>query len=315
MSLREPFVSIFIPSYNDQTDLSACLDSLRLIQYPKQKLELVVWDNGSEDETLSMIEQRFHEMGGEGWASLRLIQNGKNDGCYVPYNLALPLFSPRTEYILGLDADIELDPDALVHLVDAIGGERVVVVGARSVVYSNPMQTAHGAGFVSRWTAKYSEQDARELLDCDYVIGCCWLFDKRIFQDMGGFSPDFYVNHWEVDYCLRAKARGWRIMYEPRAVAKHKVQYPTACSTERLYYMFRNKLLMIQDNRYFASRALTMTLCFVLSLGRILGIAILEGNMVNAIRACRGLYDGLRGVKGILPEDVKAGTCEIGLPV
>jgi GT2 family glycosyltransferase len=315
MSPCKPFVSIFIPSYNDQTDLSACLGSLRRVKYPKQKLELVVWDNGSTDETVPMVEQRFREMAGEGWASLRLIQNRKNDGCYVPYNLAMPLLSPQAHYILGLDADIELDPDALPRLVDAMGGERVVVAGARSVVFRDPLQTAHGAGFVSRWTAKYSERDASEQVECDYVIGCCWLFDKRVFEDMGGFSPDFFINHWEVDYCLRAKVRGWRIMYEPRAVAKHKVQYPTACSTERLYYMFRNKLLMIQGNRYFPCRSLTTVLCFLLSVGRIVSIAIRERTLRNVVKACEGLCDGLRGVRGALPEDAKADSREVGLPV
>ena len=165
MLSREPFVSIFIPSYNDQIDLSACLESLRRMQYPKEKLELVIWDNGSTDETVPMVEQRFQEMAEEGWASLRLIQNRKNDGCYVPYNLAMPLLSPQAHYILGLDADIELDPDALPRLVDAMGGERVVVAGARSVVFRDPLQTAHGAGFVSRWTAKYSERDAGEQIE------------------------------------------------------------------------------------------------------------------------------------------------------
>lgn len=300
MSPREPFVSIFIPSYNDQIDLSACLDSLRLIHYPKQKLELLVWDNGSTDRTVPMVEQRFQEMAGEGWASLRLIQHGKNDGCYVPYNLALPLMSPRAEYILGLDADIELDPDALVHLVEAIGGGHVAVVGARSVVFQDQTQTAHGAGFVNRWTAQYHDRDARTRIACDYVIGCCWLFEKKTFEHLGGFSPDFFINHWEVDYCLRAKTIGWLVLYEPRAVAKHKVSYPPVCAPDRLYYMFRNKLLMIRQNRYFVHRSVAMGLCLFLSLGRIVCRAFMDRNMRNAVIACHGLYDGLRGVTGVL---------------
>lgn len=300
MRPREPFVSIFIPSYNDCTDLSACLDSLRRLRYPKDKLELVVWDNGSDDDTVLMVEQHFLEMDGEGWTTLRLIENKKNDGCYIPYNLVVPFLAPDSEYILGLDADVELEPDALSRLVWAACEKRVAVVGARSVVYSNPVQTAHGAGFVSRWTAKYSDRDVRTLVECDYVIGCCWLLDKRLFQQLGGFSPDFFINHWEVDYCLRAKTGGWRILYEPYAVAKHKVQYPATCSTERLYYMFRNKLLMVRTNRYFAFRPLVMALCALLSLGRIIGVAIQERNGRNFVTACHGVVDGLRGITGML---------------
>lgn len=298
MQLYQPLVSIFIPSYNDQADLSACLDSLRLIQYPKQKLELLVWDNGSTDKTVPMVEQRFQEMAGEDWASLRLIQHGKNDGCYVPYNLALQLMSPRTEYILGLDADIELEPDALLHLVEAIGGGRVAVVGARSVVFHNQTQTAHGAGFVNHWTAQYRDRDARDRIACDYVIGCCWLFEKKSFEELGGFSPDFFINHWEVDYCLRAKTRGWLVLYEPRAVAKHKISYPPVCAPDRLYYMFRNKLLLIQRSQYFVNGRVTTLLCAAGSLLRILIMGVRERHWRNAAKAMRGLYDGIRGVTG-----------------
>lgn len=295
-----PHISIFIPTYNDEKDLSACIESLRCVRYVKQRLELVIWDNGSADHTVPMVEQRFSEMAKEGWASLRLIENKKNDGCYIPYNLVVPFLAPETEYILGLDADVELELNALSYLVEATKGGRVAVVGARSVVYNNPIQTAHGAGFVNRLTATYSDRDARERIECDYVIGCCWLLDKRLFQELGGFSPDFFINHWEVDYCLRAKTRGWRILYEPNAVAKHKVQYPATCSTERMYYMFRNKLLMIRTNRYFAYRPVVMALCTLLSLGRIVGVAIQKRNARNFAAACRGVFDGLRGITGML---------------
>lgn len=79
--------------------------------------------------------------------------------------------------------------------------------------------------------------------------------------------------------------------------------------------MFRNKLLMIQDNRYFPCRALTTVLCFVLSVGRIVSIAIRERTLRNVVKAWEGLCDGLRGVRGALPEDATADNREVGLPV
>jgi len=99
----QPSISIFIPTYNDQTDLSACLESLRCLDYPKQKIEVVIWDNHSLDDTISMVEERFREMKGEGWLSLKLIKGEKNEGPYVPYSLAfLHSPSPQTEHV---DAD------------------------------------------------------------------------------------------------------------------------------------------------------------------------------------------------------------------
>jgi len=295
----QPCVSIFIPTYNDQTDLSACLESLRCLDYPKQKIEIVIWDNHSFDDTISMVEERFREMKGERWLSLKLIKGEKNEGPYVPYSLAfLHSPSPQTEHVLGLDADVELAPDALGHLMAAMQGERVAVVGARSVFYDQPEKTAHGAGFVNRWTAKYGEKDARELIECDYVIGCCWLFDQKVFREVGGLDSDFFINHWEVDYSLRVKMGGYRIQYEPRAIARHKIPYGGTWNAERIYYMFRNKLLMIKKNRYFVNRTLTTVLCFVLSFGRIISSSVWKMSMRDTFNACHGLYDGLMGVTG-----------------
>src|SRR5437667_3637 len=84
-----------------------------------------------------------------------------------------------------------------------------------------------------------------------YVIGCCWLLDRRAFREIGGFDPRFFINHWEVDYCLRLKRRGWRIRYEPRAVARHKIVPGGTRSPDRLYYLYRNKLLVIRTSGYF----------------------------------------------------------------
>jgi GT2 family glycosyltransferase len=191
-----PYLSIFIPTYNDQTDLSACLESIRRVKYPKEKIEIIIWDNGSEDDTVRMVRDRFHQMKNDGWLRLSLTEWNRNEGTYVPYNLAVPNLSPETEYILGLDADVELVPDLVAKLVIAAQEEQVAVVGARSVYFDDPELTSHGAGFVNRRTALYGESDTRDRIECDYVIGCCLLLNKKVFVELGGFDADYYISHW-----------------------------------------------------------------------------------------------------------------------
>jgi len=241
-----PIATIFIPTYNDETDLSACLESIRNLDYPKAKLEIIIWDNASDDSTVKMIEERFAEMKNDGWLGLSLIEHDRNEGSYIPYNLVLPKLSQSTQYILGLDADIELSRDTLKNLIEVAKGKHVAVVGARSVFYDSPEMTAHGAGFVNRWTGMYNEEDALEKIKCDYVIGCCWLLKKSIFEQLAGFDRDYYICHWEVDYCLRAIEKGYSIIYEPKAVVKHKILPAGSINKERLYYLCRNKILLIK---------------------------------------------------------------------
>lgn len=288
-----PIISIFIPTYNDQTDLSACLESIRHLDYLKEKIEIVIWDNASQDDTVRMVQNRFNEMKNEGWLKLSLIEWNRNEGSYIPYNMAAPYLSPSTQYILGIDADVELESNVLSKMVDAAQDEGVAVVGARSVYFDTPELTSHGAGFVDGWTARYGEKDARERIVCDYVIGCCWLLNRTVFGELGYFDPGYYINHWEVDYCLRVKEKGFQIIYEPRAVAKHKIPRKGTLTPERIYYLYRNKLLLIRKLPSFFKVPWTFFFCFWLSLGKILFVLVWSERWKGIKSALVGLWDGL----------------------
>jgi GT2 family glycosyltransferase len=298
IALNIPIISIFIPTYNDQTDLSACLESIRRLDYLKEKIEIVIWDNASQDDTVRMVQDRFNEMKNEGWLNFSLIEWKRNEGSYIPYNMAAPYLSPDTQYILGLDADVEIEPNALSKMIDAAQGEGVAVVGARSVYFDNPQMTSHGAGFVSPWTARYRGKDAREQIECDYVIGCCWLLKKGIFESLGGFDPDYYINHWEVDYCLRAKENGYRIIYKPSAIAKHKVPLHGTLSEERIYYLYRNKLFLNRKGIAFFRQPWAILFCLASSFGKLPFLLFSHLTCVQMKSALRGLYDGLRRKTG-----------------
>ncbi len=246
MNIIPPNVSIFIPTFNDRKDLLPCLESIRRLDYPKEKIEIVVWDNASNDGTGEAVKGLFSKMKSTAWADLKLIEWNKNEGSYIPYNLVQEHFSQKSQYILGLDADIEFSGNMLIDLVHAAQEDRTAVVGARSVYHDNPEKTAHGAGFVDPWTGSYGEKEPEKSIECDYVIGCCWLLSRSVFKFLGGFDPDYYINHWEVDYCLRARQNGYRVFYEPKAIAQHKIPLHGTLNPERIYYLYRNKLILIK---------------------------------------------------------------------
>jgi GT2 family glycosyltransferase len=293
-----PFITIFIPTYNDERDLSACLDSISGIDYPSEKVEIVIWDNASRDDTVNMVWKRYDQMQAQDWLNLSLTEWHRNEGSYIPYNLVLPRLASRTEYILGLDADVEIAPEALTHMVAAAQRDNVAVVGARSVYFDKPGLTSHGAGFVNSRTALYGEKDSKGNVECDYVIGCCWLLNRLVFEELGRFDPDYYINHWEVDYCLRAKRKGFRIIYEPRATAKHKIPLAGTPDPDRIYYLYRNKILLIRKNPEFFKLPFAFPLCFCLSLGRILSSFAWQGKIPEMKSALVGLYDGLSDKRG-----------------
>jgi len=296
-----PNISIFIPTFNDRIDLLACLKSIQFIDYPKSHIEIVIWNNASNDGTGKAVTLFFSEMRSASWTDLKLIEGSKNEGSYVPYNLVQPYLSPETQYILGLDADIELFPDTLKNLIQAAHDEDAAVVGARSVFFNDPELTAHGAGFINRWTASYGEQDSRKRIQCDYVIGCCWLLKRSVFDKLGGFDPEYYINHWEVDYCLRAHSEGYNIIYEPKAVAKHKIALSGTINNVRLYYLYRNKIVLIKKLFPLPQRWIALIYFLLFSIPKSIFAAIIRNRAVN-FKELRFIYksfvDGFSNIKG-----------------
>jgi hypothetical protein len=86
------------------------------------------------------------------------------------------------------------------------------------------------------------------MVECDYVVGCCMLIKEKVISDLKGFDRDYYTSHGEVDFCLRAKKKGYKIFYDPGVIVRHNVAIGGTKTPERIYYLYRNKLLVIRKN-------------------------------------------------------------------
>jgi len=212
-----PFVSIVIPTLNMKEDIIKCLRFLRRLNYSKKYLEVIVWDNGSTDGTQGEVGRMFIEMEKEGWKILNMIQSEENLGVYTSRDELFKRVNPDT-------------------------------IGPRTVYDMKPNKTAHGAGFVNLWAGRYSDADTGSLVECDYVIGCCMLIKKKVISDLKGFDRDYYTSHGEVDFCLRAKKKGYKIFYDPGVIVRHNIARGGTKTLERIYYLYRNKLLVIRKN-------------------------------------------------------------------
>ena len=165
------------------------------------------------------------------------------------FNELFKSISPETEYVLSLDDDVFLPCDSLKILVKYLQGDsNAGIIGPRTVYDMKPNEIAHGAGFVNLWAGRYNDIDTGRLVECDYVIGCCMLIKKDVILDLKGFDRDYYTSHGEVDFCLRAKKKGYKIFYDPGVIVRHNIARGGTKTLERIYYLYRNKLLVIRKN-------------------------------------------------------------------
>ncbi|ODS31850.1 MAG: putative glycosyl transferase [Candidatus Scalindua rubra] len=246
---EQPFVSIVIPTLNRKRDIIKCVYFIRGLDYPKKNIEIIIWDNGSTDGTQEEVRRIFVEMEKEGWKDLNIIKSNVNLGVYTSRDELFKRIDHKADYVLSLDDDVFLPCNSLTILIKSLQSHSEAgIIGPRTVYESRPGETAHGAGYVNLWVGRYSDIDTGSLVECDYVIGCCMLIKSEVVSKLKGFDRDYYTSHGEVDFCLRAKKKGYKILYDPGVIVRHNVAMGGTKTLERIYYLYRNKLLVIRKN-------------------------------------------------------------------
>lgn len=277
-----------------------CLSSLQNLDYPKEKSGIIIWDNNSDDETEKAVTEKFSEMKEEGWLKLQIIKSPDNIGPYLPYNKVLLKADSSTDYILGIDDDVVLEKQSLKKMIETVNlQDNVGIVGGCIVYYDFPDKTVTSAGFINGWLGKYRSLTASELKECDYVIGCGWLINRKLFQEIGGFDPDYFTMHWEMDFCVRAKKKGYKIFYQPEAVIKHKISPQK--KRDGLYYLYRNKLLFIKKNASLFQKMTSLFIYALFWLPKILFDSIIVNKKINTEEIkviLKAVSDGITGKLG-----------------
>jgi GT2 family glycosyltransferase len=297
---RVPSVSVLIPTRNNGAELAACLESLRQIEYAREQVEIVVFDNGSTDDTGRIVRERYGKMETEGWRRLVLERSPENLGAFGGRAAAAALLDSRTDGVLSLDDDVELRPDALARLV-AAAGPRVGVVGARIVYWDAPGETASAAGDFDPRTGRFRERAPDTSVDCDFVSSCGCLVSRAAWDATGGFDGSFFTSHGDVDLCLRTKRLGYAVRYEPSAVIRHRVARGGTRTPVRVYYGYRNKLALLRRHVPRRWRPVVWTMYGAAWLPKIVAgsLAHHRGLDLAELRAIvLAVYDGVRDRRG-----------------
>lgn len=223
-----PLVSILIPSKNQLGHLRACLTSL-VEGTGYSHCEVLVVDNGSDDpETLDFL-QALRDLGS---ANLRVLSHPG------PFNFAAlnnrAAAEARGEFLLLLNNDTQvLHEDWLEEMLGYAQRADVGAVGARLLYPDGGVQHAGvvlGLGGVAcNHVAQKAAADdpgyyGRLQLPQNYsaLTAACLLTRKAHYEAAGGLDEAaFQVNFNDVDYCLKLRERGLKVVWTPHAVLRH----------------------------------------------------------------------------------------------
>ncbi len=241
--LSEPLVSVVLVLFNRAELTYACLRSI--IECTRVAVELVVVNNDSSDETSDLL-RKVH--------NIRLIANDTNRGFVDACNQAAKV--ARGRYILFLNNDAELFPQTLEAAlavydeepdVGAVGGKILLLDGrlqeAGSIVWQDGSCLGYGRGdFAFRPEYMFRRE-------VDYCSGAFLLVPSALFRKLGGFDEDFAPGYYEeTDFCMRVRAAGFRVLYEPRAIIRHFEFASTEGREQAVRLQERNKEIFKQKH-------------------------------------------------------------------
>jgi len=199
----EPAVSVIITAYNEERDLAAKLENTLALDYPKDKLEIIVASDCSADRT-DDIARSYAARG------VRLHRQAERLGKTAAQNAAVEL--ARGEVILFSDATTLYERDVLRALVPNFADETVGCAAGR-LVYVDPAETGVGRGAKSYWGyetfLKMNESRACSLIGAS---GCLYAVRRS------AYVPLYHEACSDFIIATKMVEQGLRAVYEPAAV-------------------------------------------------------------------------------------------------
>lgn len=225
--MNYPLVYIVVLTWNGKTDTIECLNSLKKIDYPNYKILVV--DNASEDGTSEIVRSEFPE--------IELIINKENLRFAGGNNVGIDYSLQRkSDYVLLLNNDTIVERNFLSQLIEsAETNPKIGIVGPKIYFYSEPKRIWYAGGKIEWWKGWISHVGIREIdngkyetvRETDFITGCCMLIKREVVESIGKLDERYYIYGEDVDYCIRAKAVGYNILFQPKAIIWHKLSVST----------------------------------------------------------------------------------------
>ncbi|RLJ02896.1 MAG: hypothetical protein DRP11_02360 [Candidatus Aenigmatarchaeota archaeon] len=193
-----PSVSVIVPAYNEEDVLAGTVESLLNLDYPKDKLEIIVVDDGSTDRTLE-VARRFEP-------EVKVIEKGENRGKAHSLNMGIKI--ARGELIACLDADSFVEPDSLKKMVGFFEDKNVGCV-TPALKVKNPRNLLSKIQY-SEYLLNIFLRRVLAFMDAVPVApGPFSIYRKSVLEEIGGFDENNLTEDMEI--ALKMHNAGYRI--------------------------------------------------------------------------------------------------------
>ncbi|HEY3884534.1 MAG TPA: glycosyltransferase [Vicinamibacterales bacterium] len=234
-------VDVAIVAHDNLSTLAATLDALARAACPADRITIV--DVASTDGTAEWLART--------WPGVRIRRLAANAGPGPGRNVGIMEASRR--FVLLMDADVYLEPDAIRVLHEAMLADSEIKVGSPIVVHADRPDVIQYAGgalhyiceAVNPWRDRPLAERGADAADIGVAPTCALLLDRAAAIDVGLFDERYFIGKEDGDFTFRIKMAGYKIWEPPQAIARHRSR---PRGDWLFYYQIRNRWHFILKN-------------------------------------------------------------------
>ncbi|MDH6181718.1 GT2 family glycosyltransferase/glycosyltransferase involved in cell wall biosynthesis [Microbacteriaceae bacterium SG_E_30_P1] len=246
-TVKPGVVSVVLVNFRGTDDTLEAITRLGELDWPSDRLEIVVVENGSGDDSAERIAAAAPHV--------TLLVSTENNGFAGGCNQGVAASSG--EYIALLNNDAKPDPRWIAAAVARFEeSEKVGAVASRVldwdgelVDYIGSAMTWYGMGY-KPYTAEPVPSTPDHTRDVLFGTGSAMFVRRSVFEELGGFDERYFMFFEDVDLGWRLNLAGYRFVYEPESLAfhKHHASMSKFGSHKETYLLERNALFTLYKN-------------------------------------------------------------------
>lgn len=204
--MSRPSISIIIPTFKRPRQLAACLQSMSALNYPQERLEIIVINDGGEAAQIEAFVEKYENCRGYTQA---------NAGPAAARNAGASL--AQGQFLAFIDDDCRPDPDWLTHLAAQLVQNPDCLAGGRTV-NNVPNNYAAASQLLIDYLYDYYNRETAVFFTSNNMA-----MSAARFQQVSGFDTTFSLAAGEDrDFCDRWRLAGQELVYVPTAVIYHQ---------------------------------------------------------------------------------------------
>ena len=202
-----PFVSIIVPTFNEEKSIGKRIDNLRSLDYPYDRYEILIVDSGSQDKTVSISEIKAAEKTSP---SVKILREKERRGKASAINFGQSV--ANGEIIVVTDANCIFNKDVLKKIIPYFKDPSVGAVGGRFVVLNA------GENELASSTQFYWEIEAIMRMGESKLDSACLFHGELNAWRKGIVRADERMISEDLDMAIQIRKKNYRIEYEPDAI-------------------------------------------------------------------------------------------------